>query len=162
MGSRHRPGWASLLAGLTALALAGCLPASIRPSQTPGPTPVPAATPSPTASPTAGPPTPTPAPTFATYVVVRNDSLLGIAKKFGTTARSIAYWNRRTYPTLDPEAAGYDPNRLQAGWVLRILPGREYERPLDEGESPDPEPSVTPTPGGSGGTEPSGDPGASF
>jgi hypothetical protein len=81
---------------------------------------------------------------------VSGDTLLGIAKKFGTTGRSIAYWNRDRYPTLDPESADYTPDRLQAGWVLRILPGQEYETPIGPGESPDitpsPEPSPEPSP----------------
>lgn len=121
--------------------LAGaCLPASVRPTPAPTPSPTPAPTPVPTPSPTPGPPTPTPAPTFALYTVRRGDSLITIAKAFGTTPRSIAYWNREAYPGLDPESAGYDPNRLQVGWVLQILPGREYEKPMDEGEPPDESP----------------------
>jgi Tfp pilus assembly protein FimV len=129
------------IAGL-AVALAACLPASIRPTPTPGPTPTPSPSPFPTPSPTPGPPTPTPAPTFALYTVVRGDSLLSIAKRFGTTGRSIAYWNRDTFPGLDPESATYDPDKLQVGWVLRILPGQEYHPPLDEGETPDPTPEM--------------------
>ena len=97
---------------------------------------------------TPGPPTPTPAPTFALYTVVRGDTLTSIAKAFGTTPRSIAYWNREAHPGLDPEAGGYDPDRLQAGWVLQILPGQERETPMDEGEAPDesPPPWLNPDP----------------
>jgi hypothetical protein len=131
-----------LLALATALATGACLPATLRPTPTPAPTPTPSPTPPPTPSPTPGPPTPTPAPTFALYAVARGDSLTSIARRFDTTGRSIAYWNRETYPSLDPESASYDPNRLQVGWILQILPGQVHEAPLDEGEPPD----ETPTP----------------
>ena len=133
-----------------ALIVAACLPASLRPTPTPGPTAAP--TPSPTAAPTPtpGPPTPTPAPTFALHTVKRGDSLTSLAKQYQTTGRSIAYWNRDIYPTLDPESAKYDPDQLQIGWVLRILPGQEYQAPMDAGESPD----VTPSPADSGYSSP--------
>jgi hypothetical protein len=75
--------------------------------------------------------------------VVRGDTLTSIARRYGTSPRSVAYWNRDQYPTLDPESARYDPNSLQRGWVLRILPGEEYVPPPDEGEtgeSPTPDP----------------------
>lgn len=135
----------AFVAVVAALALAACLPASVRPTPTTGPTPTPAPTTPPTPSPTPGPPTPTPAPTFALYTVVRGDRLLTVAKRFGTTGRSVAYWNRQTYPTLDPESAGYNPDRLEVGWVLRILPGQEFQKPMDAGESPDPTPSGEPS-----------------
>jgi hypothetical protein len=125
------------------LASGACLPATLRPTPTPGPTPSPTPTPLPTPSPTPGPPTPTPGPTFALYTVARGDSLTSIARRFDTTARSIAYWNRETYPSLDPETSGYDPNRLQVGWVLRIMRGQVHEAPLDEGEPPDETPAPT-------------------
>jgi hypothetical protein len=73
--------------------------------------------------------------------VKRGDTLLSIAKRFRTTGRSIAYWNRDTYPSLDPESAKYNPDRLEVGWVLRILPGQVHEAPMDAGESPEPTPS---------------------
>ena len=127
-----------------ALASGACLPATLRPTPTLAPTPPPSPSPSPTPSPTPGPPTPTPAPTFALYTVARGDTLISIARRFDTTGRSIAYWNREAHPSLDPESADYDPNRLQVGWVLRILPGQEHEAPLDEGEPPDETPLATP------------------
>jgi nucleoid-associated protein YgaU len=68
------------------------------------------------------PPTPTPAPTFAVHTVVAGDNLNIIARKFGTSARSIAFWNRATYPTLDPESAGYRPDLLKVGWTLFVIP----------------------------------------
>ena len=140
--SRRLAGGAAAV--LLAVSLAACLPPSVRPTPTPGPTPTPSPTPLPTPSPTPAPPTPTPAPTFAQYTVVRGDTLLSIAKRFQTTGRSIAYWNRDRYPGLDPESADYDPDTLQRGWVLMILPGQEYHPPMDEGETPDP--TVEPSP----------------
>jgi hypothetical protein len=95
--------------GLTLLA-GGCLPASVRP-------------------------TPTPAPTFEAYAVRSGDSLVAIARRFGTDGRSIAYWNRQQYPSLDPESAGYRPDNLQIGWVLQILRGGAWVPPEDDGES---------------------------
>lgn len=135
----------AFFATVAALVLAGCLPGSVRTTPTPGPTPTPAPTVPPPPTPTPGPPTPTPAPTFALYTIVRGDRLLTIAKRFRTTGRSIAYWNRDRYPTLDPVSAAYNPNLLQVGWVLRILPGQEYQTPMDAGESPDPAPSGEPS-----------------
>jgi hypothetical protein len=135
--SRHLP----VLAVAVVLAVAACLPTSLRPTPTPGPSPTAAPTPVPTPTPTPGPPTPTPGPTFALHKVVRGDTLTKIAKRYKTTGRSIAYWNRDTYPSLDPESAKYDPDRLEVGWVLRILPGQIHEAPLDEGETPE----LTPT-----------------
>jgi Tfp pilus assembly protein FimV len=114
---------------------AGCLPASVRPTPTPVPTPTPSPSPSPTPSPTPGPPTPTPAPTFRLHTVARGDTLTSIARRYGTTRLSIAYWNRDEYPSLDPESAGYNPNNLKRGWVLKVLPGQEYAPPPDDGET---------------------------
>ena len=68
-------------------------------------------------------PTPTPLPTFATYVVRPGDSLSSIARTFATTPRSLAWWNRGTYPNLDPQSAAYDPNHVEPGWVLSLIPG---------------------------------------
>jgi LysM domain len=118
-----------------AIVVVGCLPAALRPTPlpTPTPTPPPTASPAPTATP--GPPTPTPGPTFALYTVRRNDTLISLAHKFKTTGRSIAYWNRDSYPSLDPESVRYSPDRLEVGWVLRIMPGQEYVPPPDDGET---------------------------
>lgn len=76
----------------------------------------------PAASPTFVRPTPSPQPTFVSYTVRSGDSLNSIARQYRTTARSIAWWNRGAYPSLDPESGDYEPNRLQVGWVLRVLP----------------------------------------
>ncbi len=139
---RRRLGTALALAVMAA-SLGGCLQLAARPTATPVPTPTPSPPPPPTPTPTPGPPTPTPAPTFASYKVKSGDSLTSIARRFRTTARSLAYWNRDTYPSLDPESPHYAPNKLQIGWVLKVLPGGVY--------SPPPEPSdsgleVTPAP----------------
>lgn len=79
-------------------------------------------------------PTPSPRPTFLSYVVRSGDSLNSIAREFRTTARSIAWWNRGAYPSLDPESGDYDPNRLQVGWQLRVLP----DTVVDENDPPPP------------------------
>jgi len=84
--------------------------------------------------------------------VKRGDSLISIARRFKTDGRSIAYWNRATYPSLDPEAAKYNPNNLQVGWVLQILrggkwvppegdseTGEQYTPPPEDEDSPEPE-----------------------
>lgn len=138
--------------------LAGCLPAAIRPTSAPPGTPTPAPTASPTPTPTPGPPTPTPGPTFALYRVVRGDSLTSIAARFHTSGRSLAYWNRDRYPTLDPESARYQPDKLDAGWVLRVIPGQEYVPPPGDGETGISD-SPTPADGGDGSGDASGSPG---
>jgi hypothetical protein len=113
-----------------ALVLVACVP-----DPTKRPTPV-AAAPTPTPVPTpAGPtptpsfvrPTPTPEPTFFAYRVVKGDSLGSIAKRFGTSARSIAYWNRATYPTLDPDSGNYRPDYIALGWTLLLIPHHEVD-----------------------------------
>ncbi len=68
-------------------------------------------------------PTASPAPTFARYTVRRGDTLDALARRFGTTRDSLAYWNRATYRSLDPESPTYDPDRIEAGWTLAYLPG---------------------------------------
>jgi peptidoglycan/xylan/chitin deacetylase (PgdA/CDA1 family) len=113
---------------LLSIVAAACLPNAVGPSGSPGSrTPAPPAGPpspsGPTREPSFVPPTPTPMPTFRTYVVVRNDNLTSIARTFETTARSIAYWNRGTYPSLDPESETYSPNRIEIGWSLVLIPG---------------------------------------
>ena len=125
------------------LALGACLPASVRPTPTPMPTPMPTATPPPLPTPTPGPPTPTPAPTFLQHTVVRGDTLTSLGRKYHTSGRSIAYWNRKRYPSLDPESAKYRPDDLRRGWVLQVLPGQEYAPPPDDGETGE---QVSPTP----------------
>lgn len=67
-------------------------------------------------------PTPLPSPTFSRYVVKRGDTLATIAERFGTSIESLSYWNRARYPSLDPDAPGYAPDRIQAGWTLGYIP----------------------------------------
>ena len=110
---------------------------AVRPSASvPGSTPV-----GPSAAPTFSRPTPSPGPTFAMYTVKRGDSLNSIARKYHTTARSISWWNRGAYPSLDPEAPGYDPGTIRVGWKLVVLPGVT----VDENNPPTPSPPP-PTP----------------
>jgi hypothetical protein len=141
-----------------AIMTGGCLPSAIRPTPTPGPTPTAAPTAPPTPTPTPGPPTPTPAPTFRLYTVKPGDTLLALARRFKTSARSLAYWNRDMYPSLDPESARYSPDRLQAGWILKVMPGKEYEPPADDGETGI---EVTPQPTDDEDYEPEPSPGSS-
>lgn len=134
--ARGRPGTARVaaLVVVAALALGGCLPSAIRTAPTP--TPVPSQpTPPPAPTPTPGPPTPTPGPTFVLHTVARGDTLTRLARAYKTTARSIAYWNRDQYPSLDPESRSYKPDALKLGWVLRVMPGTEYSPPPDDGET---------------------------
>lgn len=135
------------LLGLIALAITtgGCLQMAERPTATPGPTPLPTPTAPPTPTPTPGPPTPTPIPTFTTYIVKSGDNLTTIARRFGTTPRSIAYWNRKAYPTLDPDSPKYAPNNLKLGWVLQVQPGVVYS-PSPPAQPTDSGLDVTPAP----------------
>ncbi len=127
---RTRKPWLGVLA--VTVILTGCVPdPTNRPQPTGG-----AALATPTAVPTpAGPtptpsfvrPTPTPQPTFLTYTVASGDSLGAIAKRFKTSGRSIAYWNRATHPTLDPESGSYRPDYLKVGWILVLIPNAEVD-----------------------------------
>ncbi|HEX5591158.1 MAG TPA: polysaccharide deacetylase family protein [Candidatus Limnocylindrales bacterium] len=146
------PGGAAALAVvLVALVAAillvpGMLPGPVA-SASPGATATPGGTPagSPTQSPvpTFVRPTPTPLPTFMSYVVRAGDSLNSIADDFRTTARSIAWWNRGTYPNLDPQSADYEPDHIEPGWVLVLIPGVE----VDDANPPTPSPGPsTPSP----------------
>jgi hypothetical protein len=82
-------------------------------------------------------PSPTPLPTFLVYTVRPGDTLTSIARLFGTTARSIAFWNRTRYPSLDPDSPQYAPNAIKAGWNLMLVPDVE----LDPDDLPEPSPS---------------------
>lgn len=148
----------AILVVVTPLAMTGCVPASVGPSRTPATTAIATAfdvtTPypsGPTPVPTFVRPTPTPMPTFFAYVVAIGDNLTSIARRFKTTARSIAYWNRSTYPTLNPEASGYAPDRIKIGWTLLLIPGAVFDPqsiPPSESPSPSPSPSESPSPPG--------------
>jgi len=101
----------------------------------------------PTAEPTFARPTPSPAPSFTSYTVKPGDSLVSIATQFRTTPRSIAWWNRGAYPSLDPESGTYEPNRIEAGWVLMIIPGVVVDENNPPTPSPGPSDSPFPTQG---------------
>jgi hypothetical protein len=141
----HRLGWIGLVVSL-AIALTGCAqdPAgrasadvveSVPPSRVP-----PATAPGPTASPSFVRPTPNPSPTFLVHAVTRGETLTSIARLYGTTPRSIAFWNRDRYPSLDPDSTTYEPDRIEVGWTLRLIPTEV----VDEDELP--EPTAAPTP----------------
>jgi LysM repeat protein len=125
----------AIVAIAASLTLAGCI-ATVERSGSPGASGGSSATPlsSPVPGPT-GPtpvpsfvrPTPTPAPTFLIYVVKTGDNLGTIARRYGTTARSIAFWNRGSYPTLDPEAANYRPDLVRIGWTLLLIPNVTFD-----------------------------------
>jgi nucleoid-associated protein YgaU len=151
----HRAG--ILGAMMVALAVAACVPepawrqsagpdgteavalASSTPVATAGPTPVHSFV----------RPTPTPGPSFASYTVRKGDTLSKIAKRFKTTGQSIAYWNRVTYPSLDPESTKYRPDRLEVGWVLVVLPNQQVDPEALPTLSPRPTPTPRPTPAAS-------------
>jgi hypothetical protein len=98
--------------------------------------------PSPSADPAATPsfvrPTPNPSPTFLVHVVEAGDSLTSVARRYGTTARSIAYWNREQYPSLDPDSETYEPDQIKVGWTLLLIPTAT----VDEEELPEPTPTA--------------------
>lgn len=133
---------------MVALAASGCglgdlptRPPQSLPPATPGPSPSPTAVPPPTPSPS---PTPRPTPTSLVYTVKAGDSLLSIAKRFKTTGRSIAYWNRDRYPSLDPDSSKYNPDRIEIGWKLTLTPGVKIDEGIESppAGSPTPEPTI--------------------
>lgn len=109
-------------------------------SPTPIPTPA-----GPTPVPSYVRPTPAPQPSFFVYTVVSGDSLEKIAKHFGTTGKSIAYWNRTAYPSLDPDSGTYRPNYIKIGWKLQLIPNSEVDPENLPGESPDSSEASGPT-----------------
>jgi peptidoglycan/xylan/chitin deacetylase (PgdA/CDA1 family) len=124
----------------TLLGVVGCAPGI---QVSPGPSTAPTGTgpsPSPTASafPSFQRPTATPAPTALSYMVRSGDNLTSIARQFATSARSIAFWNRDRYPSLDPQSSAYDPNRVGVGWRLTIIPSTV----VDESQLPSPSPAA--------------------
>jgi len=88
----------------------------------------------PSPSPTFARPTPSPGPTFRIYKVKPGDTLNSIARRFDTDGRSLAWWNRGFYPSLDPEGLHYDPNTIRVGWLLNVIPGLK----VDEEDPPEP------------------------
>ncbi|MGK2851733.1 MAG: polysaccharide deacetylase family protein [Candidatus Limnocylindrales bacterium] len=135
---------------LACLLVSACVPDPVgrpRPAPlTPGPSLAPSASavPSgPTPRPSFVRPTPLPSPTFFVYVVRSGDSLSSIARSYSTTPFSLAVWNRETYPSLDPESEGYDPNRIVVGWMLRLIPDAE----VNEEDLLEPTPAPSPSGG---------------
>ena len=138
-GMTQRLGWLAT-AGITLIVLIGaCIPTGAR-VPTPVPTvpdaggsgalasPPPSPSPSgPSARPSFTYPTPTPLPTFFIYQVRPGDTLTSIAQAHGTTARSISFWNRGRYPSLDPDSPTYSPNRIEVGWDLLLIPDVELD-----------------------------------
>ena len=149
MGKMH----ARRLSGVLAIALlvTACVPdPTNRLTPTPGlaeatatpiPTPV-----GPTPTPSFVRPTPKPQPTFLVYTVAKGDTLTSIARRFGTSGRSIAYWNRATYPSLDPDSLAYRPDRIAIGWTLLIIPHSEVDPENLPTFPPTPAPSQTTIP----------------
>jgi hypothetical protein len=150
-----------LAPSFTVLLVAGaCIPAtSLRASASPigGATAsaAVAATPTPASGGSGAPtfvrPTPTPLRTFLAYVVKAGDTLTSIARRYRTTERSIAFWNRVQHPSLDPDSPSYQPDRLEVGWVLLLVPDLELD-PEDLPPEPSPRawaaPSFAPSPAG--------------
>lgn len=149
----QRLGWLATAGIALVVVLGACIPTGATvPSSTSdgsastGPTAdIAAASPSPSgpsASPSFVYPTPTPLPTFLVYTVRSGDTLTSIAREQGTTARSIAFWNRQRYPSLDPDSPRYAPNRIEVGWELLLVPNVE----LDPEDLPEPSPSDSASP----------------
>jgi len=150
---RAAPVWASarlaailgsLLIGLVVLAVV--VPGLGRPAASappPPPSVVPsavaaapsAATPSPSPSPSPVA-SPTPLPSVLEVPVRSGDSLTSIALQYDTKARSIAFWNRDRYPSLDPQAEDYAPDQIQVGWTLVVYPGQLFAEPDLSSPSP--------------------------
>ena len=141
--------WLSIGLVIVVLAVAAALvlPGMLNPSGPDASGSPPPGSAGPGASPTTpGPtfvrPTPSPMPSFTTHLVSSGDTLNSIATEYGTTARSIAWWNRGAYPSLDPESAGYDPDRLEIGWRLVLIPNMV----VDDNNPPTPSPGPIGTP----------------
>lgn len=136
-----------LIVGLV-LTVGACVPAPAGRSPAPASpspslaalTPTPAPT-GPTPSPSFVRPTPLPSPTFYVHVVGSGETLSSIARQFKTTPFSLAVWNRDTYPSLDPESEGYAPDRIQIGWLLRLIPDQEVDEEVLLEPTPSPAPS---------------------
>ena len=156
----QRMGWLAALGIVLVVLVGACIPTGARiptsaPTLTTGaagsPAAVASASPSgPSARPSFIYPTPTPLPTLFIYQVRPGDTLTSIAQAHGTTARSISFWNRERYPSLDPDSPTYKPNRIEIGWELLLIPDVE----LDPEDLPEPSPSVSTSPAAS--PEPSG------
>jgi hypothetical protein len=140
-----------MLLGVASI-VAGCIPPTGRtdPATPAGPpsadasaTPLPSPS-GPSTRPSFVRPTPTPLPTFLIYTVRPGDTLTSIARMFRTTARSIAFWNRTSHPSLDPDSPDYEPDRIEAGWDLLLVPDVELD-PEDLPEPSSPPPVTSPS-----------------
>jgi LysM repeat protein len=148
-----RPGIAPLLLvlGLTGVAATACVPEPANRASRPPVaeatarvTPTPAG---PTPTPSFVRPTPTPEPSFFVYIVKTGDTLDRIARRYHTSVRSLAYWNRVAYPSLDPDSAKYKPNDIKVGWQLQLHPNAEVDPENLPAASETPaEPTAAPTP----------------
>jgi hypothetical protein len=148
----QRLGWLAALAIVLIVSVGACIPSGARvPTQAPATSSDASASGGAVASPSpSGPsarpsfiyPTPTPLPTFFIYQVQPGDTLTSIAQDHATTARSISFWNRQRYPSLDPDSPTYRPNRIEVGWELLLIPDVE----LDPEDLPEPSPLVSPSP----------------
>lgn len=143
------PVMVGLVIALTASACGlGALPTR-RPTEAPPatatPTAVPTVTPAPTPIPTA---TPKPTPTPIVHVVKRGENLIAIARRYKTTPQSIGVWNRAAHPSLDPTSPKYDPNRIEVGWRLTIIPGVTVDpnAPASPDVTPEPTLELSPSP----------------
>ena len=148
MTERHALAAPLAAIAIVALVAVACVPAPAGRTSPPATTSASSALATPRPSPT-GPtpvpsfvrPTPLPSPTFFVYQVQAGDTLSSIARRFSTTAFSLAAWNRTTHPSLDPDSEGYDPDRIQVGWALRLVPGKT----IDEEDLLEPTPSPAPS-----------------
>ena len=153
------PAFGMLVLVILAACIAACVPepANRNPSNggvgaaTPTVRPTPAG---PTPTPSFVRPTPTPLPAFVVYTVRRGDTLTRIAKLNGTDGRSIAYWNRLAYPSLDPDSDSYRPDYGAVGWKLALIPNTVVDpedlppgQPTPSPERDVPEESVIPIEG---------------
>jgi LysM domain len=134
---------------LTGLMVAGCIPVSPRgssppvsPAEATATSTVEPSASGPSTQPSFVRPTPTPLPTFLVYTVRPGDTLSSIAREFRTTSLSIAFWNRTTHPSLDPDSPTYAPDRIQAGWDLLLVPDVELD---PEDLPPEPSPIASPS-----------------
>lgn len=139
MTASQRRRAASTIVVVVALSvMAACVPpplargtASPATSTAPPPDPTLSAVPTgPTPPPSFVRPVPTALPTFLGYLVKGGDTLDAIAKAHRTTVASLAFWNRARYPSLDPDSPEYDPDRIEVGWVLLLVPDNEIDEEL--------------------------------
>lgn len=109
------------------------------------------ASPSPTPRPSRSPrPSRTPVPSVVEVEVKPGDSLTSIAAEYETKARSIAFWNRDRYPTLDPQSPDYEPDNIQVGWTLVVYPGEVFVEPGASGSPGTSGPPAVASPSSSG------------